>query len=272
MTETYLDIRHEIFREHMGVTVRGALISEGMGVISGIGRARNMMTSLGLRFEASFADGDVVDEGQQIATVIGNPVQVVAAEERIIGTLSKSSGIATAARRIRIEMGSACQVVSGGWKKMPAEIKNLIRQAALDGGIGVRITEEPFVYLDKNYVRILGGVREAVRSALPLKRVVVVQIRGETKRIADEALEAAESGAKIVMVDTGRATDLDEASRALRSSRHRSGVRLAFGGGISQMEIKSLGNMDVDIVDIGYAILDAPCLPMRFDVVGLSLN
>jgi nicotinate-nucleotide pyrophosphorylase (carboxylating) len=256
------DIRYEIFRDCMSVSVTGALVSEGAGILSGLGRARKRMTDLGLVFSTSFSEGSRVEEEERIATVTGNPVQIAMAEEQIIGILSKSSGIATAAR-----LGPGKEVVSGGWKKMPSEIKEIVRQAALDGGIHVRICREPFVYLDKNYVRMLGGVRASIQRTLPLAGTVVIQIRGETKAIGEEAVEAAESGAKIVMVDTGSHEDLEQTTRALTARGLRSRVRVAFSGEITLERIGGLSMLDMDIIDVGYAILDAPCLSMRFDVL-----
>lgn len=151
---------------------------------------------------------------------------------------------------------------------MPFEIKELVRQAVRDGGIDARISEEPFVYLDKNYVRILGGVSNAVRAVLPLNRSVVVQIRGETGSVVEEASEAAHVGADVLMVDTGRWEHLKEVIQALKDKGLRSRVRVAFAGNVTLEHLDALAQMDVDIVDIGYAILDAPCLPMRFDVIG----
>jgi nicotinate-nucleotide pyrophosphorylase (carboxylating) len=270
MSEEISDIRYQIFEGHMGARVTGALISEGEGVVSGIDRARKLMEEAGILFSSPFVDGSYVNEGEEIIRVTGNPVQIALAEEQIIGALSKSSGIATAARRALNGVSSSCQVVSGAWKKMPLQIKDLIRQAALDGGIQVRISDVPFVYLDKNYVRILGGVKEAVLKGRQLGRAVVVQIRGETKNIGDEAVEAALSGAKIVMVDTGRQKDLTQVVSALKAEQLRSRVRIAFAGDLTLDDLYGLAESDLDIVDIGYAIMDAPCLPMRFDVTEIA--
>lgn len=261
------DIRKQIFRESSGQIITAIVISEAPGVLSGIQRARAFMVSLGLCFSTALKDGSTVSGGQEIARGTGNPLQIAQAEERVIGILSKSSGIATAAHQALRKAGSRCQVVSGGWKKMPFEIKELVRQALHDGGIGVRISEEPFVYLDKNYVRILGGVRKAVQAALPLNQPVVVQIRGETGPVEEEAIEAARVGADVVMVDTGRWEHLKNVTRALKDKGLRSKIRIAFAGNLTLDRLDELTQMDVDIVDIGYAIQDAPCLPMRFDVI-----
>lgn len=261
------DIRHRIFQGHMGRNVTAVLIAEASGILSGIRAASALMTTLGLNLVSHLSDGGNVDVGQKVLEVAGNPLQIAEAEEQIIGALSKSSGIATAAHQARHQAGSSLQVVSGGWKKMPVEIKNLVRQAVRDGGIEARISEGLFVYLDKNYVRILGGIREAVEIGLSLTREVVVQIRGETASVEDEAVAAAEAGASVLMVDTGRHEHLDGVIEALKGKGLRAGVRIAFAGEILLDQIKTLVQMDLDIVDIGYAILDAPCLPMRFDVI-----
>jgi nicotinate-nucleotide pyrophosphorylase (carboxylating) len=54
---------------------------------------------------------------------------------------------------------------------------------------------------------------------------------------------------------------------ALRATRCRDRVRLAFGGGVQLTDIDWLRGLDVDIVDIGRAIVDAPLLDMTFRVV-----
>lgn len=264
------DIRYEIFRECLDAHVMAVLTTEADGVLSGIERARRMMDEVGLEFSSFLADGRLIRAGEEIARVTGDPVQIAMGEERIIGTLSKSSGIATAARKALREIGNGCTVVSGGWKKMPLEIKELVRKAAQDGGVSARISSDPFVYLDKNFVRVLGDVAKAVQGVLHIGRSVVIQIRGETKTIGNEGIDAAEAGASVIMVDTGRTTDLDEVSKALKARGLRSLVRLAFAGNITLETMAKLSEMDLDIVDIGYAILDAACLPMKFDVIGVN--
>ena len=229
-----------------------------------------MMESLGLSFATEFLDGNAIDVNQEITRVTGNPVQIAMAEERIIGILSKSSGIATAARRAFTEVGSHCMVVSGAWKKMPLEIKEIVRQAVRDGGVLPRISEKPFIYLDKNYIRILGGVKRAIKAVRSIGTPVVIQVRGEAAAVEDEAIEAAESGAVFIMVDTGRQDHVIRVGRALEAKGLRSKVRIAFAGNVSIKDLSKVAQLDLDAVDIGYEILDAPCLPMRFDVVEVA--
>jgi len=264
------DIREEIFHSRISKRVTAVLVAEAAGVISGIERAAGMARELGLEFRSGLSNGHSVEPGQEIARLAGNPVQITRAEEVLIGTLSKSSGIATSARRARVSARGRFLVVSGGWKKMPNEIKELVREAVRDGGLETRIMDQPFVYLDKNYVRIFRGIAGAIEAVSGLGRAVVVQVRGETAPIDEEAVHAAEGGASVVMVDTGNREHLAGVSKALKNHGLRDRTRIAFAGNVSLDELEGLSSEDVDLVDIGYAILDAPCLPIRFDVVSVD--
>ena len=236
-------------------------------MLSGIERARLIAEELGLVFATDARDGQTVVSGTVAVTVTGSPIQISKAEELVLGALSKSSGIATAARKAKAAVGSRCRVVCGGSKKMPSEIKELVRQAVIDGGLDVRMLDQPFVYLDKNYVRILGGVKRALEAVAHLGRPTVIQVRGKLQPIDDEGLLAAQGGAKVIMVDTGKSADLGSVLRTLRENGLRSSVEVAFSGNIELDDIETISRAGADVLDIGYAILDAPCLPVRFDVV-----
>jgi nicotinate-nucleotide pyrophosphorylase (carboxylating) len=264
------DIRENIFREKSDQRMTGVLVAEEAGVLSGIQRARNIMGALGLSFASRLRDGSPLTREQEIVRVTGTPVQMAQAEERLIGALSKFSGIATASKTALQKSKGRYKVVAGGWKKMPFELKEPIQEAIRDGGVNPRMCDEPFVYLDKNYVRMLGGVRKAVEAAKVLKRMIVVQIRGETGAIAEEAVEATHAGAHVIMVDTGSHDHLRSVGQTLKESGLRSRVKIAFAGNIRLDDLEALSQFDLDVVDIGYAILDAACLPMRFDVVGVT--
>jgi nicotinate-nucleotide pyrophosphorylase (carboxylating) len=267
VSQSQADIREEIFRDHMDRVIHAEITAESSGVISGMARARIVCEQMDLVFSSFVSDGEAVEAGFRIARIRGNPLQIARAEEVVLGELSKSSGIASAARRARQMAGSRIKVVSGGSKKMPRATKDLVRQAIRDGGLDVRIAEHPFIYLDKNYVRILGGIGEALRAVAPLALRTVIQVRGETAPLAEEVVEAACRGAAVVMIDTGNIADLEAAALALRQRGIRESVELAFAGNIQCGDIPDLVRQDVDILDIGYAIVDAPCLPMRMDVI-----
>ena len=261
------DIRHRIFSAHRDRLVRAVISAEQAGVLSGLERARELAAQTQVSFDTSLSDGGWVEEGRALAALGGTPFNVVRAEELLLGELSKTSGIATQARRALKAAGGCFQVVCGAFKKMPHVLKEQVRQAVDHGGLDMRMAPHPFVYLDKNYVRILGGVAAALEAVAPLERPVVIQLRGEMEPMAQEAVSAARLGASTLMVDTGCLDDLDIASQALRETGLRHKVKLAFAGNLQPEDLPALATHDLDAVDIGYSVVDAPCLPMRFDVL-----
>ncbi len=260
------DLREEIFREVMDVTVEAAITAWAPGVLSGVDQVVAQARSMGLDLTPLMADGQQVAAGAVVARLRGDPFQITRAEDLLLGSLSKTSGVATMANQARLLAGESFRVVCGGFKKMPAVLKPALRRAVRLGGLDFSLARQPFVYLDKNYVRILGGIGPALKAVAHLPGKAVIQVRGEFDSIDAEAVKAALSGAGIVMVDTGKLDDLDRVSSALAEAGLRSGVEIAFAGEIQIEHLPVLREHDLDAVDIGYAIVDAPCLPMRLDV------
>jgi len=264
-----LDIRDQILLRVKEMKFRAHIISQSNGILSGARCVRKTCKPLGIKLKECKKDGEKVRQSDIIAVLEGNPKQMALGEEELIGWMAKSSGIATAAWKAKKTAGKSLKVVSGAWKKMPFPIKDLVRQAILDGGIHYRISEKPFIYLDKNYVKILGGVKEALLSVKNLKHFTkVVQLKSKGKRLCQEALVASQSGAHIIMIDTGQKEDIKMVDFALREQRLRHRVQIGFGGNIKIEDLKKLRRYPVDMVDIGKAIVDAPLVDMRMDIVG----
>ncbi len=261
------DIPQVVFRHIEKSTVHAQIVAVESGIVAGIARLEQAADELELKTVIGVSSGFAVQAGDVIAQFTGNPIQIVRGEDVLLGTIAKSSGIATAAH-IAVARAGSIRVVCGGWKKLPRATKDELRQALQVGGVDIRMVAAPFLYLDKNYVRIFGSLENALQRAEILPgRTVVIQLRGETAPIAEEAIFSARHGVQILMVDTGRIADLKEVSLALKRNNLRAQVKIAFGGNITLDEVAQLQNEDLDIVDIGRAILDAPLLDFRYDVV-----
>ena len=150
---------------------------------------------------------------------------------------------------------------------MAPEVRKQLREAIAVGGAGMRLVDEPFVYLDKNFVRMFAGISEVVGRAYSMNgRVVAVQIRGETGPIVEEAVLACRAGAGVLMVDTGSVKDLLEVVEATHRHGFRQRVKIAFGGGVTAERLEEVVAAGADIIDIGRAIIDAPIVDFRLDV------
>jgi len=272
LEERTIDVPQVLFSHISRSTVRAEIVATESGTVAGIETLECQAKELGLQITLHVSSGSKVQPGKVIAAVTGNPVQIVRGEELLLGAIAKFSGVATAAHTA-VRKAQNIRVVCGGWKKMPIKIKDELRDALKAGGVDSRIVPGPFLYLDKNYVRILGSLVRAMENTAKFPgRTVVIQLRGETMPIAEEAITAARYGAQVLMVDTGRLSDLRDVSIALRRENLRERVEIAFAGNISLSKLEHLQNEDLDVVDIGRAILGAPLLDFRYDVVEVKVN
>ena len=264
-----VDLREEILRSLRGRRATAAIVADQAGIVAGVAYAAREAEQLGLSFAEIARDGSAVAAGDEVARLGGTPVQIVRAEEVLVGALAKPSGIATRTRAFVSRTNGRPRIVSGGWKKMPAALKEMIRSAVSTGGAQPRIVPGPFAYLDKNYVELLGGIRESLAAVAHLADLAkVVQVKGRHGELESEACEAAEHGAAVVFVDTGRREDVARVAEALARRGLRERVQVAFGGGVTLDDVDALMALDLDILDVGRDIVDAPLLDMRLDVVG----
>ncbi len=242
-------------------------VCEG-GVVCGLELAREKLRKLGCRVLHSLEDGAVASPGKDILVFQGAAKALAMAEDCVLGAIAKPSGIARAARRAVELAAGRVKVVSGAAKKMPEEIKAQVRRAIQLGGAAMRIAQEPFLYLDKNYVCMFGSVRKTLKGVSHLGgHVLAIQLRGKLEPLADETRDALELGARILMVDTGRVEDLELVSRLVRSMGRRGAVSIAFSGDIALGDIADLAGRDVDILDVGRAVIDAPMADLKMDVI-----
>jgi len=242
--------------------------SQGEGRLAGVPMAQNAAKALGIEGDWKKQNGQEVQKGEEVARFWGSAEPILKLENLVIGLIAKPSGIATAAAKAVHAADGRVRLVSGGWKKHPFPIREMVREAVTAGGMGQRISDQPFLYLDKNYVRIFGGIGQTLRAVAAERAAKVIQVRGEFAPIAEEAREAIRHGAEVVMVDTGSWEDLDKVLQVVKGEKPSSGVQTAFAGGIRIEEIPALAQKGVDILDIGAAILDARWLELSYDVLG----
>lgn len=250
--------------------ITAVIIADGEGIVSGTAAAQEAAEELGLTLHSILEEGSGVKEGEEIARFTCSPAQTALAEEGLIGLLARPSGIATVARACVKAAGKKPKVVCGAWKKMPPQERQAIRLAISTGGALPDMTTDPFTYLDRNHIEMLGGMRQGMEaiSAAAEGETIIVQIQGRSESIIKEAMEAVECGAGIIFVDTGAQLDVMEVTYELERAGLRKKVKVAFGGSISLKDLRKLKGQDVDIVDMGSEIAGAPLLDMHLEVIG----
>lgn len=176
--EADMDIREHLFGKNERQYIFTVSVTQ-KGVFAGTEKLLKAAGELKLKDVWAADEGSLLRQNDIVFIACADPFQVIEAEERLLGLIGKPSGVATASRNYVKAAGGRIRIVCGAWKKVFSEIKEDLRKAIIVGGAGIRISDEPFVYLDKNYVRMFGGIEKAVRKAAELQgRTVVIQLRG----------------------------------------------------------------------------------------------
>ncbi len=265
------DIREVLFKGMETVRVTGCISVCTGGIISGMSDAVKCAEEIGLQYLALVEDGMWVDAGDPVLAVQGSPLQIARAEELLPGELAKTSGIATAAAQAVTMAAGKAKIVCGSIKKMPAPLKMKIRHAIQHGGAAIRIADLPFLYIDKNYIRMFGNTEKAMEAAKQFPdHTTAIQIRDGREGLETEVEAACARPADILMIDTGKMEHIDRVRKILVEKKMGGAVKLAFAGDVTMADIPALLVKKVDIICIGRGIADAPLLDLRFDVVSID--
>lgn len=261
------DLRERILSSIKDMVITASIIADDGGIVVGTSEVKEEAERLGLFLEMILSEGARIERGDEIVRFRGSPQQIAIAEEMLIGLIAKPSGIATSTFEAVEATRGKPKIVCGAWKKMPWVLKDVIRRAIAIGGGMTHISSHPFVYLDKNYIEMFGGIERSLEAVKDLKSYLkVVQLKGKYNDIGLEACEATQLGADILFIDTGKRSDVITVIEKLVELGLRHKVNIAFGGGIRLETIEEFKALDIDILDIGRQIVDAPLLDMRLEV------
>lgn len=261
-----IDIPHHLLQNKINDKMIAVIKCTEDGILCGIDKVIKSALENGLEILETKFNGDCIKANDKLIVLKGNTLDIIKGEDLYLSYLCKPSGIASTGYKAK-QMAGELKVVSGGWKKIPLEYKNTLREALTVSGVGLRILDEPFIYLDKNYLSVHKTIEDliCIAKTIPSRRIAI-QIKGNTDSIEGEALKAAELGVSVIMIDTGNIEDINKCSAILRENKLRHNLQLAYAGGICLNDIEKIRNLDVDLIDVGRTIIDAPLLDIRYNV------
>ncbi len=177
----------------------GTIVAKEKGVVAGAEVACEVFRMVGCDANARILDGDDILPGETVIEVEGEARDILRGERLALNILSRMSGIATAtshlveeARRAKpdVEIAATRKTTPGFryFEKLAVEI---------GGGIQHRWGLNDAVLIKENHIEMAGSIRKAVERA---SRAGHDDIEIEVTS-PDEALEAAQAGADIIMLD-----------------------------------------------------------------------
>lgn len=229
---------------------KASFIAKSAGVVAGIEVVHLVFArvDLSLEFRALLHDGDKLQRGTEIATVEGKVGSILRGERVALNFLQRLSGIATeTSRYVEAVRGTKARIVDT--RKTTPGLRFLEKYAVrAGGGQNHRVHLGDGILIKDNHLAALRARGIDLKAAIDLARKNAphtLKIEVEVTTV-EEAGEAIESGADIIMLDN---MSVEEMRRAVKSIGSR--VLVEASGGVTLDNVRSVAETGVDLISVG---------------------
>ncbi len=251
--------------------IRAQIMVKESAVIAGLSEMKVLFNDvIGARFTCLVNDGDEVPPNTVIAEVEGDGRDILIAERTALNLLSRMCGIATATRKLvkKIKDAGLNMRVAATRKTAPG-LRYFDKKAVIiGGGDPHRFRLDDQILIKDNHIAIIGGVGEALRRACS-SASFSKKIEVEAKTL-DEAIEAAKSGADIIMLDNMSVDEIGEIINALRRLDLREKVLIEVSGRINEENILEYARLGPDVISVGEITHSVKSIDVSLEVIEVA--
>ncbi len=224
--------------------------AKSSGFLAGVEVARQVFLKVDpeLRVTVLIQDGTALEPGDAIARVEGRIASILKAERTALNFLQHLSGIATeTARYVEAIKGLPARIVDT--RKTIPGLRMLEKYAVLmGGGKNHRLRLDDGILIKDNHLKMLHrqglGMKGIVAQARH-KNTAGLKIEVEVKS-TEEAMEAADAGADIIMLDNMSIDDMKKAVKLLKGR-----CLCEASGGVNLDTVRAIAETGVDIISVG---------------------
>ena len=244
---------------------KASIIAKAKGVIAGIEVAKQVFLKVDpkLKVDILIKDGASIKPGDLIAKIEGKVANILRAERVALNFLQHLSGIASVtARYVEAVKGLPVQITDT--RKTIPGLRALEKHAVkAGGGKNHRMHLGDGVLIKDNHLSALCS------QGLNIKEIIVrarqkadskLKIEVEVKT-PQEAVEAAEAGADIIMLDNMNLDDMRQAVRLIKSQ-----ALIEASGGITLDKVRVVAETGVDFISIGALTHSAKALDISLEL------
>jgi nicotinate-nucleotide pyrophosphorylase (carboxylating) len=236
------------------------VLAKQAGILAGIDVAGRVFRKIDprVRFEKILEDGRAFRAGDILAKINGNSISLLNGERTALNFLQRMSGIATkTARFVQAVRGTRTKILDT--RKTTPTLRLLEKYAVkMGGGENHRFSLSDMILIKDNHLRLVGSIAEAVRKA-KAKTKPGVKIEVEVTNF-DEAKEAIQAGASMIMLDNMSLKKMSEVARWVNGK-----VPVEVSGKVSLRRARQIASLGVDYISVG-------SLTHSFDSVDMSIE
>lgn len=231
------------------------LICKEDGIVAGLQVFQRVFQLLDPKTKVVFdvQDGEAVQKGQHMATVVGDIRVLLSGERTALNYLQRMSGIATYTNKVaKLLVGTKTTLLDT--RKTTPCMRIFEKYAVtVGGGSKHRYNLSDGVLLKDNHIDAAGSVKAAVLAAKAYAPFVrKIEVETESLEQVQEALEA---GADIIMLDNMTPDMMAEAVKLIDGR-----AKTECSGNITKENIEKITAIGVDYVSSGALTHSAPIL------------
>ena len=230
------------------------LICKQTGILAGLDVFKRTFELLGdVKMETTHQDGDLVNKGMHIATLIGDISVLLSAERTALNYLQRMSGIATFTHELVRELeGSQTKLLDT--RKTTPGMRVFEKYAVkVGGGMNHRFNLSDGILIKDNHIGAAGGIKEAIEACRKYASFVrKIEVEVENLEMVEEALEA---GADIIMLD-----NMDNEMMREAISMIKGRAKTECSGNVNKEKLREIASLGVDYVSCGALTHSAPIL------------
>jgi len=250
------------------MVIRGRIVAQEEGVVAGLELASSIFREFSIQTSLKKQDGDWVAPWEVLMEVEGEARSILSVERTALNLLMRMSGIATLTHRI-IEMVREVNptVIIAGTRKTTPGLQFFEKDAIrVGGGDTHRYRLDDAVLIKDNHLALVGSVTEAVeRARKHASFTKKIEVEADT---LDQALQAAQAGADIVLLDNMSPDQIRTVLSLLKNGGLRDKVLVEASGGINPDNIMAYAKLEVDIISTGYITHSARSLNLNLELDG----
>jgi len=229
---------------------KASILVKAEGILTGGEVAKKVFSKVdpSLKIEVLIADGAKVQPGDIVATVSGSVVSILKAERVALNFLQRLSGIASqTAQYVAKTRGSIVSITDT--RKTTPGLRLLEKYAVrIGGGQNHRFHLGDGILIKDNHIAALRALGLSLKDIVAkAKRNAPQGLKVEVEvNTAQEALDAAEAGADIIMLDN---VSPDEMRRIVELIPGQ--VKIEASGGITLDNVEAVARAGVNTISIG---------------------
>lgn len=249
-----------------GQMAKGVLYFKEPGVASGFREAEQVFKILGCEVEVLAQEGDRVEAGQHLLKVTGFARALLKGERLALNLCGRMAGIATQAADVvgRIESRNPKTRVAATRKTLPGLREFDKRAVEHGGGDPHRFRLDDCVLIKDNHLELVPSVSEAVKRAkdgISFTKKVEIEVRN-----LEDAVEAANAGADIIMFDNQTPEETKRWLSTLEKKGLRDGIIYESSGGITFDNAPLYAEAGIDIISLGALTHSVRSLDVKFQI------